>query len=265
MWGQVATVGVSLVRGQGVELIVFLLIGLLGGAHCIGMCGPLVTMYSAQIRGTDDGLSWYGVRQHALFNAGRTVSYATIGGAFGLLGLLTFDAAAVGSISGEVRAIVGVLAGAFIVSVGVYRVFGLQGSVLSSISSNGGPSLFSRVYGVLTDRVSEWANGVGIVGLGAIHGFLPCPLLYPAFLYAFTQGSPLGGALNLAILGLGTFPTVFLYGTVLQSMDSQHRATVHRVMGGAFLVLGYIPLAHGLNLLGVHVPMLKPPVYQPLG
>jgi sulfite exporter TauE/SafE len=265
MLESIGTVGVPVAGGQSVELVVFLLIGLLGGAHCIGMCGPLVTMYSARIEGSDDGLSWYEVRQHALFNAGRTGSYALIGGAFGLLGLLTFDAAAVGSISGEVRAVVGILAGVFIVSVGVYRVFGLQGSILSSFSSNGKTSLFSRVYGLLTDRVNEWANGAGIVGLGAIHGVLPCPLLYPAFLYAFTQGSPLGGALDLAILGLGTFPTVFLYGTVVQSMNPHHRATVHRVIGGAFLVLGYIPLAHGLNLLGVHVPMLKPPVYQPLG
>ena len=28
------------------DLAVFFLIGLLGGVHCIGMCGPLVTTYA---------------------------------------------------------------------------------------------------------------------------------------------------------------------------------------------------------------------------
>jgi len=266
----VLAVGPAVTDGPSVELVVFLLIGLLGGAHCIGMCGPLVTMYSNQLQrpdARDDVLTWYEVRQHALFNLGRTVSYAVLGGLFGFLGLLAFDAAAVSALSTEVRAVVGVLAGAFIISVGAYRVFGQHGSVLSALPlESGSHSLFGRVYSLITARVGDWANGPGIVGLGAIHGLLPCPLLYPAFLYAFTQGSPTGGALDLAVLGVGTIPTVFLYGTVIQSVGTRHRTTLHRVLGVAFLVLGYLPLSHGLYMLGVHVPwLIKVPIYQPLG
>ena len=32
-----------------------------------------------------------------------------------------------------------------------------------------------------------------------------------------------------------------------------------------FLVLGYLPLAHGLMLVGIHLPHPTIPVYQPLG
>jgi len=38
-----------------VGLGVFFLIGLFGGAHCLGMCGPLITMYSEKMEGARGG------------------------------------------------------------------------------------------------------------------------------------------------------------------------------------------------------------------
>jgi len=61
-----------------IDIALFVLIGVLGGAHCIGMCGPLVTMYSKQMTPQPDGgtatvddrqaghLTTYEVRQHFL-------------------------------------------------------------------------------------------------------------------------------------------------------------------------------------------------------
>ncbi|MDY6780296.1 MAG: sulfite exporter TauE/SafE family protein, partial [Halobacteria archaeon] len=107
-------------------------------------------------------------------------------------------------------------------------------------------------------------RGPRIVGLGAAHGFLPCPILYPAFLYSFARGSALDGFLSLAALGLGTFPAVFVYGTLVQSASVESRRKLHRVLGAVLILLGYIPISMGLNLLGVEVPRLMPPFYQPL-
>lgn len=249
------------------ELAVFFLIGLLGGAHCIGMCGPLVTMYSERLasareaRGSarDGHLTPYEVRQHALFNLGRTVSYATLGGLFGLLGALVLDASgAVTAVDSLIRATVGILAGAFIIVVGGRYVLGRNGG-----HSFGGP--LSGLYQRVSSRIQRWVTGPGIVGLGLVHGLLPCPLLYPAFLYVFARGSPSTGVLALGALGLGTFPTVFLYGTVVQSVDATHRARLHRLLGIGFLLMGWMLLAHGLELVGVHLPHLELPIYQPLG
>jgi len=81
---------------EPVGLVVFGLIGLFGGAHCLGMCGPLVTTYADRLRQTDDSqrrtetVTLRAVRQHALFNVGRTASYAILGGLFGLAGSLVF-------------------------------------------------------------------------------------------------------------------------------------------------------------------------------
>ncbi|MFB6136531.1 MAG: sulfite exporter TauE/SafE family protein [Halobacteriaceae archaeon] len=247
--------------GAPVELGVFFLVGLLGGAHCLGMCGPLVTMYAERMESPsrDDVLTLYEVRQHALFNAGRTVSYAVLGGAFGLVGAVVFDASAVVAAVGTVvRGATGVAVGVLVLLVGARYLLGRHGG---HSALGGGPA--AAVYRRLSARVEGWAAGPGIVGLGLVHGFLPCPLLYPAFLYALARGSPVAGALSLGALGLGTFPTLFLYGTVVQSVSPAHRARLHRALGAAFLLLGWIPLAHGLELFGVHVPHPEVPVYRP--
>jgi len=36
----------SAIAAGNVDLLVFLVVGLLAGAHCLGMCGPLVTAYA---------------------------------------------------------------------------------------------------------------------------------------------------------------------------------------------------------------------------
>jgi sulfite exporter TauE/SafE len=74
-------------------------------------------------------------------------------------------------------------------------------------------------------RVDRYVEGPGIVGLGALHGLLPCPMLYPAYLYAFATGSAVSG----------------------------------------FVVLGYVLVAHGLMAVDVHIPHSMLPHYQPLG
>jgi len=244
-------------------LLVFLAIGALGGAHCLGMCGPLVTLYADRLGAEAGRVRPIDVRQHLLFNAGRTLSYAAIGALMGALGATLFDVAAVATVATDVRAVTGVLAGGFIVFTGVGYLF--RGSVGHGVSIPLAGDAFSRVYGAVTTRVDAWVGGPRIVALGALHGVLPCPLLYPAYLYAFAVGSPVRGALSLAVLGIGTVPTLLAYGTVFQSLDTGHRVGLHRALGVAFVALGYLPLAHGLMLFGITLPHPPIPVYQPLG
>ena len=243
-----------------VEVVVFLVVGALGGAHCLGMCGPLVTMYADRMESGREGvLSLFEVRQHALFNAGRTVSYAVIGALFGALGAVFFGAVGtVTAVGNAVRAVSGVVVGLLILVVGARYVLGQFGG-----HGLFGGGWFGRIYARLAGRVETWANGPGVFALGLVHGLLPCPILYPAFLYAFAQGSPAVGAVSLTLLGLGTFPTLFLYGTVIQSVGDRHRDRLHRALGVAFLVMGWMPLAHGLELIGISVPHIEVPVYLP--
>ena len=254
---------------EPLSLGVFFLIGLLGGAHCLGMCGPLVTTYADRLRAKEDSrrdvLTVRAVRQHALFNLGRATSYALIGGLFGLAGTLVFvTPQTVTAIASDVHLVAGILVGIVIIAIGVSYLTGrggLGGNLSIPIL---GPAL-ARLQGALLTRVDNWVGGVRIVGLGGAHGLLPCPITYPAYLYAFILGSPIAGATALAAVGLGTIPSLFLYATAFQSVSVETRMRLHRVLGVAFIVLGYIPLQHGLAILGVPLPHAPLPYYQPLG
>ncbi|APW97666.1 hypothetical protein CHINAEXTREME_07720 [Halobiforma lacisalsi AJ5] len=251
-------------------VVVFALIGLLGGAHCLGMCGPLVTTYSDRLRAGNDGpaarteLTLGMVRQHALFNLGRAASYALLGGLFGLAGAAVFvSPRTVTAVATDVHAVAGIVVGTLIVAMGLHYLAG-RGLVGGSVRLPFVTPLLERVHARLLANVDAWVGDVRIAGLGAAHGLLPCPLLYPAFLYAFVRGSPVEGVLALAALGLGTVPSLFLYGTLFQSLSLETRMRLHRVLGVAFVALGYVPLQHGLATFGVGLPAVPLPYYQPL-
>ena len=259
----------------GTDVVLFFLVGLLGGAHCIGMCGPLVTIYASKMDPTraDGGaetadrrrrvrgshLTLFEVRQHALFNVGRAASYTLLGALMDALGGLVFlGLGEVTATAEAVRGVVGVLIGAAVILIGGQYVLG-RISVGVQLPGTG------RIMSRLTEWVERLASGPGIVGIGAMHGLLPCPILYPAYLYAFASGSPVAGAVALAALGVGTIPAVFAYGTIIESVDAVHRRRLHRVLGVVFLALGYVLFAHGLMSLGVHIPHPGLPFWDGLG
>ncbi|ELZ42080.1 sulfite exporter TauE/SafE family protein [Halorubrum tebenquichense] len=258
----------SLYATDSLGLGVFFLVGLLGGAHCLGMCGPLVTTYADRMRSAEpdgrggrDDLTVRQVRQHALFNLGRATSYAVLGGLFGLAGSVAFvTGRTVTTLAADVHALTGIAVGGVIVAIGVRYALRLE---FESVPIPGFERATTAVSDRIVARVDAWVGDWRILGLGGAHGFLPCPLLYPAFLYAFVQGSALGGAVALGVLGLGTVPALLLFGTVFQSMRLETRLRLHRVLGVAFVALGYIPLQHGLVTLGVPLPHPPIPYYAP--
>jgi sulfite exporter TauE/SafE len=254
---QFGTAGLS--SGETAGLAAFVGLGLVGSVHCLGMCGPLVTTYADRL---DDGgpVSGHEIRQHALFNAGRTLSYALVGTVLGAAGSVLYDVAGLARLGTAVRGAVGVFVGLTIITVGIgYLSRGRAVDVARSLPLIG--NLFQRLSASLVARVDRWVDGPGMIALGAIHGLLPCPLLYPAFLYAFATGSALTGGLSLAALGLGTFPLVFAYGTAFGTLSPGHRATLHRVLGVVFIALALVPLSNGLAAFGIAIP--KPPLPMP--
>ena len=262
-----SAVDVSALAASNVEAGVFLIIGALGGAHCLGMCGPLVSVYADRLEATEErdvGLSLRQVRQHALFNLGRAGGYAIVGAALALVGAVTVGAVdAVVAFGNSIRAATGILVGSLIMVTGVSY---LRGGTGGTVRLPGRLSaVFTRVSTALTSRVDALVGDVRIAGLGFGHAFLPCPITFPAYLYAFVIGDPIRAAFLLSLLGLGTFPTLFVYGTALGSLSAGRRRSLHRVLGAAFLLLGYLPLAHGLMLVGIHIPHPMVPIYQPLG
>lgn len=276
---------VALAAVHPAELLAFAAVGVLAGAHCLGMCGPLVTLYvdrldrsdAAPAGGTDPGPATDGgtaatvvegpaaglpsrvdpvvARQQVAFNLGRTVGYAAIGALLGGVGALTYRTAGLLAMGDGVRAAAGILAGVVVLAMGVrYLAGGTPGTHLPGVDR-----VAAAVTGQLAGGDGAWVRPPRVALVGAAHGLLPCPVLYPAFLYALATGSPVRGGLALGALGLGTIPTMLAYGTALGSLDAATRRRLHRALGAAFIVLALVPLSHGLALAGLPVPMVPLP------
>src|SRR5664279_2189756 len=72
------------------SIIAVFLVGLLGGVHCLGMCGSIVGIFTSQV--PKDTVRW---PFHLAYSSGRIASYALAGalvGAIGQAGLLMRDA-----------------------------------------------------------------------------------------------------------------------------------------------------------------------------
>jgi sulfite exporter TauE/SafE len=237
------------------SLVVLFALGVVGSAHCLGMCGPVVTLYADRL-GDERGTTFRELRQHGLFNAGRTLGYALVGALLGAAGGALFDAAARLPVGNWVRGGVGLAVGSVVVVAGVGYLTPAAarhgGGVFAPVEAAAG-----RVVGRLTARVGDWVEGPRIAALGAVHALLPCPVLYPVYLYAFSTGSPAEGGAALAALGLGTFPTLFAFGTALGSLGAATRTRLHRALGAVFLALGGMQVAKSLSLLGVTVSDLS--------
>ena len=175
----------------GIGFLAAGLFGLLGSAHCAGMCGSLVGLYTKQLQ---DQAAWRIQRQHLLYNLGRLLMYTNLGillgGAGFLIGLLPWAGG-----------VLGVLIGLFIAAIG-----------LSLLGAGGAARIINQVMAYLTQSLAigwSWHGRVArsprITILGALHGLLPCPLLYVMFTSAVAMQDPLRGGMLLLDSVLGLF------------------------------------------------------------
>lgn len=173
--------------------------GLLGSAHCLGMCSGISGLFAV---GATVASFRAQVPLAIAYNVGRVLSYAFLGVVVAALG-----GAAVGtipSLAGPVRLASGLL----IIVVGLQVAFNWR--LLAPLE---------KVGAVIWNRLAPHAKGlipattvVSAAGLGLIWGWLPCGLVYGALLLAATTADPVGGGLVMIAFGLGTMPAMILSG-----------------------------------------------------
>ncbi|MFT4171491.1 MAG: sulfite exporter TauE/SafE family protein [Rhodocyclaceae bacterium] len=218
-------------------LAVFL-IGLLGGVHCIGMCGGVVGALSMPMPGQARLRTW---PVHLAYNLGRVASYTLIGTLVGAIGSATllFNRWL------PVQMALYVLANVMLLALGLY----LTGftKVLSPVERLG-HHLWARVQPV-SSRFLPARSWRRALPLGLVWGLLPCGLTYSILSTALVSGSGMrGGALMLAF-GLGTLPNLFLAGVLLAKFRDFTRRTAVRMFSGAVVI--------GFALFGLfHAPQL---------
>jgi len=184
---------------DGVAMSAALVAGLIGSAHCFGMCGGIagaMGMAAAQngVRGGRLGL------QATLYNVGRITSYVVAGVIVGLLGSALGDMIDLPSWSLWLRGITGLV----LLLLGLQIAFGWR---LLTFLERGGARLWRRLS-PLAGRLLGKRGAINALGLGMLWGWLPCGLSYSMLLVAATTGTAVSGGAIMLAFGLGTLPSM---------------------------------------------------------
>jgi sulfite exporter TauE/SafE len=223
------------------SIIAVFVVGLLGGVHCLGMCGSIVGILTGQL--PKDGARW---PFHLAYNSGRIASYTVAGmlvGAIGQAGLLFRDAV-------PVQHLLFALSSLMLIALGLYLA-GLW-SMVRRIEQLGSV-LWQRIQ-PLTRFVFPITSPLRALLLGMLWGWLPCGLVYSVLVTALASGHPQSGALIMLAFGLGTLPNLLVIGLFWERCRRWVQSPRVRLFAGLVVMafgvyglvkVGYVFAVHG--------------------
>lgn len=206
------------------SLFAIFLVGLLGGTHCVGMCGGIVAAISMQLPSGGARFPY-----HAAYNLGRISSYVIAGALMGAVGSSTL------LLNGflPVEQMLYVLANVMLLLLGLYLA-GITHAVVY-IERLGG-ALWKCLKPYMA-RLLPIKKVSGAFMIGLVWGWLPCGLVYSVLLSALASGDALHGALLMLAFGLGTLPNLFAMGLFAQKLKPWLQQKAVR-LGAGLLVAG---------------------------
>jgi sulfite exporter TauE/SafE len=215
------------------ELWTAFLLGLVGSAHCAGMCGSLALALPAT--GNTRATFFAG---RVLYNAGRLVTYAALGAAFGLLGQ-TF------ALAGFQRWISPAAGAAILIGLFASSCFALGLPAITAVS------WLKTSFGKLLQHRSLSS----IFVLGLLNGLLPCGLVYAAAAGAAATGHFLDGAQAMLAFGFGTVPMMLAFSLLGPRLHTALRFRLQRFIPASLAIVGTLLVLRGLAL---GIPYLSP-------
>jgi sulfite exporter TauE/SafE len=208
-----------------------LLAGILGSAHCVGMCSGISGMFAMHAQQAS-------IRERLplaiAYNTGRICSYGALGLIVAALG--SSAVTAIPKLAGPVRLVGGLI----IVLVGLQIAFNWR--LLKPLE---------RIGATIWAQISPLAQGLVPVtnlpralGLGLLWGWLPCGLVYSILLLAAASSNATNGALIMVAFGAGTMPAMLMTGLgTAQLASMMRRKSIRYGLGLAIVLLGVFTLA----------------------
>jgi len=221
------------------EITVFsgLILGLLTSFHCVGMCGPIAL--SLPLHGDT---KWKKLLGGILYNLGRTLTYALMGLAFGLLGhgLSTLG----------FQKIVSILAGTLMIATVFFPAIFKSNDLDSGLFSFVG-SVKKGLKGLFSTK-SFW----GLFLIGLLNGLLPCGPLYFAVIVSAGTGNVIESVLFMILFGLGTIPLLLAVTIAGNFISVKIRNKINNFIPVIMVIMGILFILRGLSL---GIPYLSPP------
>ena len=214
-----------------------LLAGLLGSAHCLGMCAGISGLFAVNA-----GVASLRTQiPFALtYNVGRVISYAVLGGIVGLFGSVIVKA------SPSVAVGIRLASGIIIILVGLRVAFDLR--LLNAIE-RAGASIWSRIAPAAKGLVPV-TNLPRALGLGLLWGWLPCGLVYSVLMIAATSARPDSGAAIMVAFGIGTLPAMVMTGLGAARLTEVMRKRAARLgLGLLIVVMGLLTIVSPVSRL----------------
>jgi sulfite exporter TauE/SafE len=211
--------------------------GLLGTGHCIGMCGGLVSALSLSEAGRQGG--WF---FHLLYNLGRISTYTFIGVVVGWLG----SALAYTDHFKMVTRSLLIGSDVFVILVGLGTA-GLFTWINVSKLDFPGPM---KAMTLAVTGLRRLPPAISALPLGLLFGFIPCGYLYAVAITAAQSASVATGALMLFAFGLGTAPSLLLFGGAAHWLSGRARTWMLRIAGLVVAGMGIINLMKHMRMMG---------------
>ena len=203
------------------------IVGLLGGVHCVGMCGGIVGALSFSVS-PQKKIPWSIL---LAYNLGRFSSYSIAGVLAGILGVALVSVIPLAKMQMGLE----ILAGIFMVLLGLYLANWWQ--LLRHVEVVGG-KLWKRIEPAGRKLLPVQSIGQAFT-LGMVWGWLPCGLVYSVLIWSMSSGSALSGGLLMLSFGLGTLPNLLAMGVFANRLQGivRHRL-VKQVAGSLLIFLG---------------------------
>jgi sulfite exporter TauE/SafE len=197
-------------------------LGLLGGTHCLGMCGGIAATVAMGSPGGGRGAGLL-----LGYNTGRIFSYGLAGALLGSLSWLIEDP--------TIQIIIRSFAGIMLILMGFYIAQWWQ--ILTQVESAGGV-LWKRISPIAS-KLLPVKNAKQAILLGLIWGWLPCGLVYSTLIWASAASDWLLSAQLMVLFGLGTLPAMLMTGLLAQQVKQilQHRIT-KQISGSIIILMG---------------------------
>lgn len=224
------------IAGTPQSLLGVLLVGLAAGfSTCMALTGGLLLGLSAKYSAKHPETSVTSrLLPQGLFNFGRLVSYALLGGIIGLVGTAL-------EISPLVWAILTLIVSFVMLILGLQLV-----AVFPRINR------FSLTLpNWIKINKNEAYSHFGAVILGALTFFLPCGFTQAMQLYAVSSGSFLSGSVIMLVFAIGTLPGLLLAGLAGSLAKGIWGQRLFKLIGILIIVFALYNLANSWNLLGV--------------
>ncbi|WP_321527965.1 sulfite exporter TauE/SafE family protein [Sedimenticola selenatireducens] len=217
------------------------IVGLLGGVHCIGMCGGIVSALTFGLPETSRGSVTAQLPFQLAYNLGRLISYVIAGAIMGGLGVLL---AGMLPMQMAQQALL-MLAGLFMILLGFY----LAGwwMVLNRVERLGG--VLWRRLEPMSRQLMPVRSPTRAFAIGMLWGWVPCGLVYTMLINAVSSGGALQGAGLMFAFALGTLPNLLAIGLLAGAAARLARSqTARRVAGITVMLFGIYTLWSAIRL-----------------